>query len=153
MNTLLPYSSFLHPARKRSGRRRDLFDALFSDFFDDSAPITCDKIDFAPRVDMHETEEALHLVAELPGVEKDNIKVEVKDNILSISGTKEKRIKEANYSEISSGSFQRSFSLAADTYDIDSIAVRRDKTGVLHVDIPKFAKEQPKERTISISDA
>jgi HSP20 family protein len=113
-------------------------DQFFSDF--DSGLST--KQGFTPAVDIVEDKEEFLLRAELPGVPKENIKVEVKENRLTVSGTKESYRKENQgeyrYVESSFGSFSRSFELPRNVQGADIKAEYAN--GVLTLRIPK-AKE------------
>jgi len=99
-----------------------------------------------PRVDIHETDEALVLQAELPGMKKEDVKLEVKDGTLLISGERryEKDVKEERVHRIerSYGSFSRSFNLPRNI-NADAIEARMSD-GVLHVQIPKLESAKPK---------
>ena len=121
-------------------------DQFFSDF-DASLPA---KQGFAPAVDIVEDKEEFLLRAELPGVPKENIKVEVKENRLTVSGNKESLRKENQgeyrYVESSYGSFSRSFELPRNVQGADIKAEYAH--GVLTLRIPK-AKEAL-ARTIEI---
>jgi len=70
---------------------------------------------WSPSVDIYETDENIVLKAELPGVDKKEVSVEVKDNTLILKGERkrEKEVKEENYHRVerSFGTFMRSFSL------------------------------------------
>lgn len=105
-----------------------------------------------PRIDVSETEQAIELQAELPGMEEKDVDVLVQDHVLTIRGEKklEKEEKQKNYHVVERqyGSFQRSFELP-DIVDEGKIAARFDK-GVLCVTLPKSAKAQETTRKISI---
>lgn len=127
-------------------------DRLFEDFFRDYRwPLTRGKSpwDVAmeisgsnwPRVDMDETDEAIRLTAELPGVDKDDIRVSVTDDRITIRGEKKEQQekKERGYYtlERSYGSFQRSFYLPC---EVESDRVDASfKDGVLSIILPKSA--------------
>ncbi len=101
---------------------------------------------WAPSVDIRETDEALMVEAELPGIDKKDVKLEVKDGVLTISGERryEKDVKEENVHRIerSYGSFTRSFSLPT---NVDAEKVNADmKDGVLTVRLPKRENAKPK---------
>src|SRR3970040_2047391 len=70
---------------------------------------------WTPAVDIYENNDSVVVKAELPGVERDQISVEVKDGILTLRGERkfEKEVKEERYtrSELSCGNFKRSFSV------------------------------------------
>lgn len=98
-----------------------------------------------PLVDIHETEEMLVIQAELPGVKKEDISIEVKDNMLTLKGERnqEKEIKGKNYyrRERASGKFQRTFNISV-VIDADKI-VASHKDGVLEIKIPKSEAQKP----------
>jgi len=100
-----------------------------------------------PAVDIHETDEAIVIQAELPGAKKEDIDIEIKENILTLKGerTEDKEIKKENYyrQERRSGKFHRSFTLPA-VIDPETV-VARYKTGVLEVKILKSEEQKPKQ--------
>jgi HSP20 family protein len=101
---------------------------------------------WAPSVDIRETDEVLMVQAELPGIDKKDVKLEVKDGVLTISGERryEKDVKEENVHRIerSYGSFTRSFSLPT---NVDAEKVNAEmKDGVLSVRLPKRESARPK---------
>lgn len=112
----------------------------------------CDMRDLSPSVDIYEEGKELVIKADMPGVTKDDLKLEVTDNTLTISGEKKKedKIERENYFryERSHGSFYRSFELPEGT-DTDKVKAHFDN-GVLEVRIPETGKAIDKARTISI---
>ena len=126
-------------------------DRLFNDFFYPSRGVLPSRdLDWNPRVDIYEEEDAIVLKAELPGVEKDNIVVDVKDRVLTLKGERSSNseVKEENYyrRERTFGSFERRFNLP-DNVDAEKITADY-KDGVLKVDIPK--PEETKQRKITV---
>jgi HSP20 family protein len=105
---------------------------------------------WAPPVDIHETDDALILKAELPGFSKDDVNVELKDNSLTLKGQRqdEKEVKEEQYHrrERTYGSFQRTFMLPA-TVDSEKVTASY-KDGVLELRLPKREAAKPKRITI-----
>jgi HSP20 family protein len=106
---------------------------------------------WAPPVDIYETGDALVMKAELPGFGKDDINIEMKDNVLVIKGERkrEDEVKEGSYhrTERVYGAFQRSFMLPT-TVDQENIrASYRD--GVLELHLPKVQAAQPKRIAVS----
>ena len=100
-----------------------------------------------PVVDIYENEDTVVVKAELPGVDKKDIKVDLKDGVLTLSGERshEKEVKEENYyrKERTFGSFHRSFSVPA---EIDPDKIKAEfKDGVLKVAIPKPEEKKPKK--------
>lgn len=119
-------------------------------FFTDFDKAWVDKNDFAPAVDVLEEKEEYVLRAELPGVLKEDIKVEVKDNRLTLSGRKQNAWKdkgaEYRYAESRFGTFARTFELPK---NVSGEAIKAEYNhGVLSLRIPK-AKEAL-SRTIEI---
>ena len=107
---------------------------------------------WAPPVDIVEKEKEIVLYAELPGLNKEDIKLEIKDNILTLSGERkmEKEVNEENYHRVERayGRFARSFTLP---YNIKSGAVNANyKNGVLTVVLPKA--DESKSKQISIRE-
>jgi HSP20 family protein len=107
---------------------------------------------WTPAVDIYENSDFVVVKAELPGVEKNRISVEVKDGILSLRGERkfEKEVKEESYHRIerSYGSFQRSFSLPV-SVDQDQVTARFED-GVLEVKLPKKEKAKPKQIQVDV---
>ena len=105
-----------------------------------------------PRVDVSETDQAIEVTAELPGMEEKDVELVVQDDVLTIRGEKkiEKEEKKKDYHMVERqyGSFQRSFTLP-DIVDREKIAAKFDK-GVLNVTLPKTAKAKEKTRKIQI---
>ena len=100
-----------------------------------------------PTVDVFEEKDDIVVKAELPGIEKDNIEVNLTDRTLTIKGEKRKEedIKEENYyrAERSYGSFARSFRLPE---GVDGDAIKASlKEGVLTIELPKRSELQPKK--------
>jgi HSP20 family protein len=126
---------------------------FFEDFFRFPSFFEESNQDFTPRVNINETEKNVSLTFELPGMEKDDIKVMVQDNVLTVSGQREVKHEEKkdNYlrSEISSGSFSRSFTLP-DTVDAGKINAEY-KNGLLEVTLEKHEKALPKEIKVKVS--
>ncbi len=88
-----------------------------------------------PTFDLYEKEGKYHLTANLPGIKKEDISVDIRDNIITVSGktTSEREEKDANYylKESSYGSFSRSLRLPGEVDEEDVDASYKD--GVLKV--------------------
>lgn len=99
---------------------------------------------FTPSVNTREDEKAYYIEVDLPGVKKEDIKVDIKDNALTISGERKfkEEIKEEDYYKIetSIGKFSRTFTLPEDA-DIENIDAKNEN-GVLDIVIPKMKKEE-----------
>jgi len=107
---------------------------------------------WSPSVDIYETDENIVLKAELPGVDKKEVSVEVKDNTLFLKGERkrEKEVKEENYHRVerSFGTFMRSFSLPV-TVKQDQVKAKF-KDGVLEVTLPKAEEAKPKQVKVEV---
>ena len=106
---------------------------------------------FTPKVNTREGEFAYHIDVDLPGVKKDDIKIDVHDNILTIHGERnyKEEIKEEDYYKVetSFGKFQRQFTLP-DNVDVENISASSND-GVLEVVVPKLEKAVEK-KTIEV---
>ncbi len=106
---------------------------------------------WTPPVDIYETDEALILKAELPGISKDDVSVEIHQNTLILRGQRqhEAEVKEDKYHRVERayGTFQRSFVLPT-LVDQDKVQATY-KDGVLELRLPK--SEAAKPRRIAIS--
>ncbi len=107
---------------------------------------------WAPRVDVHETENEVILDVEIPGIDKKDVKVEVKDGYLTISGERknERKVKEEGYRSVERnyGRFERSFGLG-ETVDPEKITAAY-QNGVMTVTLPKIEKVKPREIAVEI---
>lgn len=106
---------------------------------------------WSPAVDIYESGDDIVVKAEIPGIARDDVAVEVKDGVLTLRGERrfEKEAKEENYHRIerSYGTFVRSFGLPT---SVDPEKVRAAlKEGVLEVRIGK--KEQAKPRKVQVT--
>jgi HSP20 family protein len=105
-----------------------------------------------PAVDLFEEKEEIVVKAELPGMDKDSIQVNITDHTLTIKGEKKKEeeVKEENYyrSERSYGSFVRTLELPADVHSDKAKA--SFKNGVLEVRLPKTEEAKAKEIKVKI---
>lgn len=97
-------------------------------------------VDFRPKVNTRETEANYHIEAELPGVKKEDVEINVDGNILTISGERNVReeVKDEDYHKIESryGLFSRSFTLP-EKVDISNIEAEF-VNGMLEISIPKL---------------
>jgi HSP20 family protein len=110
---------------------------------------------FSPRIDVAETETALTVSAELPGLDEKDVTVELEDEVLTISGEKkaESETTEKGWyrAERHYGSFRRVIPLPTDVQADAAKAVF--KRGVLSIDIPKKPEAVQKKHTLKIQAA
>lgn len=109
--------------------------------------------EWSPLVDITEDEKEYLIKAELPEVKKEDVKLTVQDEVLSISGErkyeKEEKGKKYHRVERAYGSFVRSFTLPEDA---DGTKVAAEfKDGVLQVHLPKSEKAKPKSIEVKVS--
>ncbi len=144
MNTLMRWNPLL-------STRRDLFRNDFDQLFDSLVSGSgLPNSQFAPASDIHETAEAYVIRMDLPGVAQKDVKVTILGDTLAIRG--ERKLEQVHekenlhYRERRSGSFERTFTLAAPVRADQVRASYRD--GVLEVSVPKA--EEAKTREIEI---
>ena len=105
-----------------------------------------------PLVDIFESETGVTLLVDLPGVDKTDVSVEVKDNILTIKGnrTSEDAVDDRNYyrRERTFGGFQRSFGMRG-PISPDKIKASF-KNGVLRIELAKPEEEKPRQVSVDI---
>jgi len=126
--------------------------------FDESFSRTADVDDdismsaWKPSVDIYETDEAIILKAELPGIKTEDVSVEITDNVLTLRGERveDKEIKEGSYfrKERCFGTFSRAFNLQHRVQP-DKIKAKF-KDGILEIEIPKPEEEKPKQITVNV---
>lgn len=109
--------------------------------------------DWAPSVDISETDKAYLIKAEIPGVKKEDVKVTIDDGMITIQGErkmeKEEKDKKFHRIERSYGSFVRSFRLP-DGVD-ESKAKAEFKDGMINVTLPKSEKAKTKAVEVAVS--
>jgi HSP20 family protein len=129
------------------------FSGLFEDVF---APLRADlpsiPAAWMPRADIQETDKEYIIGLNLPGIRKEDVKVEVKDDVLTVSGERktEKEEKGKNWlrRESSYGSFLRSFTLPEGLHSEDIKANCKD--GVLTLSMRKPAQVKPRGVSIKV---
>ena len=124
------------------------FDDFFrGDLFDASSQLSQS---WTPAIDVSETKESYVIHAELPGVKKDDVKITMHDNLISIRGEKksetEKKTENLHRIERRYGTFERSFALAG-TVKNDAVEAKYDN-GVLTITLPKT--EEAKEKIVDV---
>jgi len=105
---------------------------------------------FVPSADIYETKDALTVILEMPGVEKNNITVRVEDGLLYVEGrldlTKYQGLQPL-YIEYNIGHYSRSFQLSSKIDQTKIAAALND--GVLSLTLPKVEEAKPRVITIS----
>ncbi len=148
MFNIVPYS------RKNGGltRKDDLFgiDRFFEDFFRDPFFARVSSMTTPIKADVRETDKEYIIEAELPGVNKEDIVIDLHDDVLTLGvDIKQEKDEESEgyiYKERQRGSYRRSFNVN----NIDNEKVKASyKDGILVVNLPKSEEEQ-KTRKINI---
>lgn len=131
------------------------FKPLYGDmerWFDD-APRSPEERTWHPNVDVYETEKSYVLKADVPGIKKEDIKIDVNGDTLTFRGEKkfEEKTEKDNYVRVerSYGSFTRSFTLS-DNVDPENIKASY-KDGVLEITLAKKEEAKPKEIKIEVN--
>ncbi len=106
-----------------------------------------------PAVDIHETEDNYVVKADLPGMKKEDIQIDLKDSTLTIRGEKkfEEKVSKDNYirTERAYGTFVRSFTLPN---NVDAEKIKASyKDGVLELTLPKKEEAKPKQIKVEVS--
>lgn len=140
------------PAREIASLQQGI-NRLFEDVFSQPGSYDSDTMGvWRPPVDIVDTEKAILIFAEIPGVDKNEVAIEVKDNVLSIKGERvvDKSIGNGSYyrSERVFGKFGRSFALPT-MVRTDNITASF-KNGVLKIAIPKPEEKTPRQVSISV---
>ena len=135
------------------------FDRLFDQIMDTHYPEVTDQIGVKPyqgsaypKVNVYEYDDKVGIVAEIPGLTKKQLNVEVEDSVLTISGDKHSVWDDAKAKvlrrELKQSSFKRSFTLG-ELLDGDSVKANF-KDGILSVEISKTEPVVPEKHSIKI---
>jgi HSP20 family protein len=140
MTTLVRFD----PIRELDGLQSDM-NRLFDGFFNGRAGNGVGGRRWIPAMDLAETDEHLVLRADLPGLREDDVNIEIKDRVLTISGERRSEHEDKGEGfhrvERAYGGFSRSLNLP-DGIDADDVSASFDR-GVLEVKIPKPAERKP----------
>lgn len=140
------------PGELRNSRGLNrLLDDMFQGWpFDEGGSLTSA---WVPPCDVFEDQESIKIVAEIPGVSPDQVKLNLENNLLTIRGEKkqeaEERTERVHRYERSFGSFERSFALPG---TVDPERIQADYShGILTVTLPKAEKARPREIPVRTS--
>lgn len=137
------------------------FDRLFDDVFSNQFPELSKELGVGffekqsyPRVDVIDYTDWVEILAEVPGLSKDEVSVEVQDNILTITGQKVKKVEETERNkkyirrELKHSSFKRSFTLS-DTINKENVVAKFDN-GLLKIVLLKIKPAVPPPKKVQI---
>ena len=129
-------------------RMNRLFDSFSNSVDDEDRTVV-----WSPRVEVTEVEDHYEVTAELPGMNREDVKVELNNDVLTISGEKnsmhEKKDRTVHLCERTYGSFSRSFQLP-NQIDAGKI-VANFKDGILTLSLPKIEEAKPKQIEIKVA--
>ena len=134
------------------------FDKIFDQLMAKQFPTFQDEVGVSfnqgayPKVNVYEYDDKISIVAEIPGLDKKNVSVDVEDSILTISGDKHGFDTDGGKCisrELKQSSFKRSFNLG-EHLDGENVGATF-KDGMLSISIPKKEPEKPKKKFVKIS--
>ena len=134
------------------------FDKIFDELMSKSFPTFKEDVGVSfnqgayPKVNIYEYDDKIGIVAEIPGLDKKNVSVEVEDQVLIISGDKHGFDSDGGKCitrELKQSAFTRSFNLGE--YLDGTKVSAKFKDGMLSISIPKKEPEQPKKHSVKIS--
>ncbi len=105
---------------------------------------------FSPLVDIFEDDQALTIVADMPGVPSENISIDLREDVLTLTGTPSLSIPEKEefvLQEFETGKYFRQFRLS-EVIDQANVKAKLDQ-GVLRVTLPKIGPAKPRKITIT----
>lgn len=127
-------------------------DTMFNDILG-ARPWSNGDSTFVPRVNISENDDLVRINFEVPGMEKKDFKVSIKDKVLTVSGERTFETKEENESwvrtEMTAGRFTRSFTLP-DTIDAENVKADY-KNGILELTLHKKEESKPREIDVQVS--
>tara|TARA_Y100000590_G_scaffold418611_1_gene519564 strand:- start:1709 stop:2173 length:465 start_codon:yes stop_codon:yes gene_type:complete len=134
------------------------FDKIFDQLMDQTFPTFKDEVGVSfnqgayPKVNVYEYDDKISIVAEIPGLDKKNVTVDVEEQVLTISGDKHGFDTDGGKCisrELKQSSFKRSFNLG-EHLDGENVGATF-KDGMLSISIPKKEPEKPKKKFVKIS--
>ena len=150
---------FVKPAHLNRDEFLTPFDKIFDELMNKQFPTFQEEVGVSfnqgayPKVNVYEYDDKVGIVAEIPGLNKKQLNVDVEDGILTISGDKHSAFESDGAKvlrkELKESSFRRSFELG-ELLDGNNISANF-KDGILSVSVPKIEPEKPKKHTVKIA--
>ena len=146
--TITRYNPWTQPNRFQD-EMKQVFERFFSDEQADQSNVVTSQ--WAPRVDVREEDKRFVILADIPGVDPNEIEVSMDKGILTIRGERNSEVKDQNGKltriERSYGAFYRRFALP-DSADAEGISAT-GKHGVLEISIPKKPETTPRRINVA----
>ena len=149
---------FVKPSHLNRDEFLTPFDKIFDQLMSKQFPTFQDEVGVSfnkgayPKVNVYEYDDKIGIVAEIPGLDKKNVSVEVEEDVLIISGDKHGFDSDGGKCitrELKQSAFTRSFNLG-EYLDGKNVSAKF-KDGMLTISIPKKEPEQPKKHSVKIS--
>ena len=149
---------FVKPSHLNRDEFLTPFDKVFDHLMEQTFPTFKEDVGVSfnkgayPKVNVYEYDDKIGIVAEIPGLDKKNVTIDVEEQVLTISGDKHGFDTDGGKCitrELKQSSFKRSFNLG-DHLDGDNVSARF-KDGMLSISVPKKEPEQPKKKFVKIS--
>ena len=149
---------FVNPKHLNRDEFLTPFDKIFDKLMEQQFPTFQEEVGVSfnqgayPKVNVYEHDDKISIVAEIPGLDKSNVSVEVEEDVLIISGDKHGFDSDGGKCitrELKQSAFTRSFNLGE--YLDGSNVSAKFKDGMLSISIPKIEPEQPKKHSVKIS--
>ena len=136
------------------------FDRLFDKVFESTFPELVESVGVKPfegsaypKVNVYEWDDKISVMAEIPGLDKKDLTIEVEDEVMTIKGNKHGLFSDQEAKvirrELKHSAFERKFTLGESLDGGDISASFKD--GLLNIEIPKLVPEEPKKKEIRIS--
>ena len=149
---------FVNPAHLNRDEFLTPFDKIFDQLIDKSFPNFKEETGVSfnqgayPKVNVYEYDDKIGIVAEIPGLDKSNVSVDVEEQVLTISGDKHGFDSDGGKCitrELKQSAFRRSFNLG-EHLDGTNVSAKF-KDGMLSISVPKIEPEKPKKHSVKIS--
>ena len=149
---------FIKPSHLNRDEFLTPFDKIFDQLMAKQFPTFQDEVGVSfnqgayPKVNVYEYDDKIGIVAEIPGLDKSNVSVDVEEQVLTISGDKHGFDSDGGKCitrELKQSAFKRSFNLG-EHLDGTNVSAKF-KDGMLSISVPKIEPEQPKKHSVKIS--
>ncbi len=146
MRSIKPWDSNEHPIQRIKNEIDDLFSRVFNDSFFSTPSLSTER--FVPKCNIEEKRNHYLVEVEIPGVDPNDVVIELDGNVLTIKGERKRKIEtedednKMHVIEQSYGSFYRSFTLP-DNVDAEQIDAK-NKNGILTIKLPKKKGSSPR---------